>query len=213
MKKIILSILIFVMNLAGISHTTEPTIAPQNNGAAVQIMNTAPFSSFEEDIHIFSEKVTGLPESTQFLVIANETEVAQYRHYDVIPLTYEEQDCLQAACEEFDIPYALALGLIENESSFRNIAGDGGDSSGYMQIQKKWNLDRMERLGVVDLFEPESNFRVGCDLLAELYKKHKDWSLSLTVYNMGHDPGYITQHALKVMESYARWQETLETYN
>lgn len=134
------------------------------------------------------------------------------RFRDDIPLTHEEQEWLQAACEEFDVPYALALGLIEKETIFRNIVGDDGASTGYMQIQQKWHWDRMERLGVTDLLDPKGNFRVGCDFLSELYGKYGDWGVGLTVYNMGHDPGFVTNYAKEVMENYAHWQEQLENY-
>lgn len=81
-----------------------------------------------------------------------------------------------------------------------------------MQIQKKWHWDRMERLGVTDLMGPSGNFRVGCDFLAELYAKYNDWNLALTVYNRGHNPGYITDYAKEVMGNYAQWQEIVENY-
>lgn len=104
------------------------------------------------------------------------------------------------------------MGLIEKETEFRNLIGDDGASAGYMQIQKKWHWDRMERLGVADLMEPSGNFRVGCNFLTELYAKYNDWSLVLTVYNRGHDPGYITDYAKDVMENYAHWQEVVNNY-
>lgn len=119
---------------------------------------------------------------------------------------------MQAACKEFDVPYALALGLIEKETVFRNVVGDDGASTGYMQIQQKWHWDRMERLGVTNLLEPNGNFRVGCDFLSELYGKYNDWSAALTAYNMGHNPGFVTDYAKEVMENYAHWQERLENY-
>ena len=81
-----------------------------------------------------------------------------------------------------------------------------------MQIQQKWHWDRMERLGVTDLLEPSGNFRVGCDFLAELYAKYNDWNVALTVYNMGHDPGYITDYAKDVIGNYVRWQEIIDNY-
>lgn len=142
----------------------------------------------------------------------DEPVVEQSQYYDDIPLTTEEQDWLRAACEEFDVPFALTLGLIEKETEFQNLVWDNGASAGYMQIQQKWHWDRMERLGISDLMEPNGNFRVGCDFLAELYAKYNDWSLALTVYNRGHDPGYITDYAKEVMGNYARWRVILENY-
>lgn len=101
---------------------------------------------------------------------------------------------------------------LKKETEFRNLIGDDGASTGYMQIQKKWHWDRMERLGVTDLMGPSGNFRVGCDFLAELYAKYNDWNLALTVYNRGHNPGYITDYAKEVMGNYAQWQEIVENY-
>lgn len=118
---------------------------------------------------------------------------------------------LGAACEEFDIPYGIALGLIEKETRFQNVLGDDGASTGYMQIQEKWHWDRMERLGVTDLLDPEGNFRVGCDFLAELYGKYGDWGMALTVYNRGHNPGFVSDYAYDVLANYTHWQELVET--
>lgn len=126
-----------------------------------------------------------------------------------IPLSYEEQILLMKSCEENDIPYALALGLIEKETNFRNITGDDGASMGYMQIQEKWHWDRMERLGVTDLLDPKGNFQVGCDFLSELYARYKDWGTAVTVYNMGHDPGYITAYANDVLSNYVDWKKLI----
>ena len=41
---------------------------------------------------------------------------------------------LWAACEEFDVPYALALGLIEKETEFRNLIGDDGASTEFSSL-------------------------------------------------------------------------------
>lgn len=101
-----------------------------------------------------------------------------------VPLDGDTQAFLRAACEEFDVPFELVLAIIHQETDFQNIAGDGGKSVGYMQIQPRWNRDRMERLGVVDLFNPYDNFRVGCDLLSELLSKY-DVESALTAYNRG----------------------------
>jgi soluble lytic murein transglycosylase-like protein len=46
----------------------------------------------------------------------------------------------------------------------------------------------MDRLGVTDLMDPLSNFRVGCDYLAELLGKY-ELEAALTAYNTG-SPGH-----------------------
>lgn len=101
-----------------------------------------------------------------------------------IPLDFETQACLRAACDESGVEYELALAVIRKESTYQNITGDGGDSIGYMQVQPKWHQERMRRLGVTDLSDPFSNFRVGCDYLAELMDKYP-LEEALTAYNTG----------------------------
>ena len=101
-----------------------------------------------------------------------------------VPLDGETQAFLRSACEESGITYELALAVIRQETEFRNVVGDNGDSIGYMQIQPRWHEERMERLGVTDLADPYSNFRVGCDFLAELLEKYT-LEEALTAYNSG----------------------------
>ncbi len=214
MRKFVLLLLIAAMVIVGDSYAAEPVIVSKNDRAVVQMKNAALLSPFVK-CTIPGEEIKTIVEFAQ-PPAENEPKakpVVEESHYcDDIPLTHEEQDWLQDACEEFDIPYALALGLIEKETRFQNLVGDDGASTGYMQIQQKWHWDRMERLGVTDLLEPSGNFRVGCDFLAELYAKYNDWNVALTVYNMGHDPGYITDYAKEVMGNYAQWQEIVENY-
>lgn len=210
MKKFTLFLLILVTVVMGVSCTGIPAVAKEDEGAVVQMMDAALLSSFSLDTELIIQTVSTVTEAPPPPI--EEVPAEQGHFCEDIPLTYEEQEWLQAACEEFEVPYALALGLIEKETDFRNIVCDEGASSGYMQVQKRWHSDRMEHLGVTDLLEPAGNFRVGCDYLSELYEKHNDWNVALTAYNMGHDPGYVTDYAKEVMDNYARWQELLETY-
>ena len=113
-----------------------------------------------------------------------------------VPLDGETQALLHSACEEAGITYELALAVIRKETEFQNVMGDNGNSYGYMQIQPRWHEDRMERLGVTDLTDPYSNFRVGCDFLAELLSKYT-LEEALTAYNSG-KPGK-SEYATSVM--------------
>lgn len=111
---------------------------------------------------------------------------AQGYYRDDIPMTYQEQDFLHTACEESGVEYALALGVIRQETGFRNVVGDDGASEGYMQVQERWHRERMAALGVTDLSDPYGNFRVGCDYLAELLGRYDgDLDDALTAYNSG----------------------------
>lgn len=121
-----------------------------------------------------------------------------------VPLSFMDQDFLHTACAESGVPYALALAVIEKETGFRNVVGDDGNSTGYMQVQEKWHWDRMERLGVDDLSNPFGNMRVGCDFLAELLGKYS-LEEALTAYNSG-KPGK-SEYAQKVISYYEKWKE------
>lgn len=115
---------------------------------------------------------------------------------DDIPFDAELQRLLYQACGETGIRYELALAVIWQETDFRNVVGDGGESYGYMQVQPKWHSERMKRLGVSDLSDPYGNFLVGLDYLSELLAKH-ELTDALTAYNSG-KPG-DSQYAKSVL--------------
>lgn len=127
--------------------------------------------------------------------------VSGYFREDV-PLDGDTQALLRAACEETGIPYELALAVIRQETEFRNVVGDAGKSVGYMQVQERWHKDRMARLGVTNLEDPYSNFRVGCDYLSELLGKYS-LEDALTAYNSG-KPGEsaYAESVIGYMEGY-----------
>ena len=136
MRKFVLLLLIAAMVIVGDSYAAEPVIVSKNDRAVVQMKNAALLSPFVK-CTIPGEEIKTIVEFAQ-PPAENEPKakpVVEQSHYcDSIPLTSEEQDWLWAACEEFDVPYALALGLIEKETEFRNLIGDDGTSTGYMQI-------------------------------------------------------------------------------
>ena len=119
---------------------------------------------------------------------------------DDIPLSFEMQAALYGACQEFEIDYDLALAVIEQETNFRNVKGDGGDSAGYMQIQRKWWSGLMAEIGAEDLMEPVDNFRTGCAILRQLLDKYGNVEDALSAYNRGR-PGQ-TRYSREVMEKY-----------
>lgn len=52
-------------------------------------------------------------------------------------------------------------------------------------IDKMANKERMKRLGVTDLYDPEQNITLGCDILSELVNKYGNYRDALSVYNSG----------------------------
>lgn len=124
---------------------------------------------------------------------------------DDIPLSYEEQDYLHTACEEFGVDHALMLALIEQESNFQNVAGDDGRSVGYCQIQEKWWGRLMHEIGAEDLYQPYDNFRVSAAILAENTAKYGTVEDALTAYNTG-KPG-ASAYSKAVMAAAERWRK------
>ena len=138
-------------------------------------------------------------EEAPIVQIIDEIEAAPMEYdpvRDDVPMDAEHQRLLYQACGETGIRYELALAVIWQETDFRNVVGDSGESYGYMQVQPKWHSGRMERLGVTDLSDPYSNFLVGLDFLAELIERY-DLSDALTAYNSG-SPGN-SQYAKDVL--------------
>ena len=112
------------------------------------------------------------------------------------PLPLELQVKLYGACLEMGVDYELALAVVEQETRFRNLMGDNGESAGYMQVQEKWHKDRMALLGVDDLQDPEGNFRVGCHFLKECIDKY-GLEKGLGYYNSG--KAVVTDYSREVL--------------
>lgn len=130
--------------------------------------------------------------------------VAQGYFREDIPLTYEEQDFLHTAAEEFGVDYHLMLGLVERETNFRNIPGDGGNAYGYCQVWPKWWSGLMEEIGAEDLNDPYDNFRTACAIVAHLTEKHGSTERALTAYNSG-KPGQ-SRYASAVLTNAEKWR-------
>ena len=97
------------------------------------------------------------------------------------------QDIVEAVCAEYEnVDPLLVRAIIKVESGGDPLmVGDGGWSVGLMQINTAAQGDRIKRLGVDDLFDPESNIRVGVDYLAALMDEGKGQDWALLAYNGG----------------------------
>lgn len=103
-----------------------------------------------------------------------------------IKLDAEMQEWIWNYCNDKNISPALVMAIIERESSCNSACiGDYGNSFGYMQIYKKWHIDRMEKLGVTDLLDGKQNIKVGVDYLLELFSENPDATWVLNAYNGG----------------------------
>lgn len=78
------------------------------------------------------------------------------------------------------------LAVIERESGYNSAAiGDGGESYGLMQIQPRWYVERMDKLGVTDLLNPYENVTLGVDILAGHLEQGLGDEWALHAYNGG----------------------------
>lgn len=109
-----------------------------------------------------------------------------------------------------DVDAALLFSLVEAESA-KNIYAINGTHKGLTQVTAKWHQDRMDKLGVKNLYDPYGNVLVCADYLSELleiaekkgYGKNIEYALMR--YNMATDTanalfekGIISDYAKKV---------------
>jgi hypothetical protein len=121
---------------------------------------------------------------------------------DDIPLPFELQTKLYGACQEFGVEYELALAMIEQETQFKNLKGDGGNAYGYFQVWPKWHGDRMAELGVTDLMDPEGNFRVAMHFIRECIDRY-GLARGLGFYNGGE--AVETKYSREVLEKMEKY--------
>ena len=114
----------------------------------------------------------------------------------------------QNYCEEIGEMYCvcpeLLMAMIETESS-GNPDATNGTCKGLMQVSEKWHRDRMERLGVKDIYDPYGNILVATDYLMELAEKYEDLGLVLDLYNgnskatQNAEHGVLSEYAAKIL--------------
>ena len=110
---------------------------------------------------------------------------------------------------EYVICPELIMAIIEAESS-GNPEAVRGLCKGLMQVSERWHSDRMERLGVTDLYDPYSNILVGTDYIMELAEEYGDLAMVLMIYNGSSDAeerwesGNYTNYATSIIERAAQ---------
>lgn len=117
---------------------------------------------------------------------------------------------VQKACikygEEYSICPELLMAMCERESSGKADAVNGS-CKGVLQVNESVHKERMDRLGVTDLYDIDSNVRVAADYLLELFEKNEDIYLVLMKYNMNHkkaeqlyEQGIYSKYAVSITE-------------
>lgn len=149
-------------------------------------------------------------------LMETEEEAPSYQS-DAVPLNHDTQAQVLGWCEEYGVPYTVALAVIEAESSFRPDA-ENGSCYGYMQINsinKSWLF---QEIGVTNLEDPLQNLHSGIYMLGDLYGKYGDWHKALVCYNCGETGAYnhyfsqgltSSGYSRHVMELEAKWAEVV----
>ena len=131
-------------------------------------------------------------------------------------LDYDLQITMQACCEKYGVPYALALAVADVESRFDPTATSGTNDYGLMQINQVnhgWLLEQG-----IDPMTPEGNIEAGVLFLSDYLTAYGDPEMAVMAYNCG--PGgaqklwaagtYHTEHSQKVMARFDYWTSVLE---
>lgn len=103
-----------------------------------------------------------------------------------VKLSAEMQQWVMSYSYERNISPFIIFAIIEKESDYdADAVGDAGESIGLMQIQEKWHQERMEELGLSNLWDSQQNIQVGIDYLMELLGENPDMEWVLNAYNGG----------------------------
>lgn len=106
---------------------------------------------------------------------------------DTVVIKYNDEFIfIEEIAQRYGLDKELVHAIIMVESNYDTTAVSSANCLGLMQISPKWHADRMERLGVTDLYDPYGNVLVGCDYIAELLEDY-DLEFALMIYNQGLD--------------------------
>lgn len=133
-----------------------------------------------------------------------------------LSLDYELQKAMYDSCQKYDVPYALALALADQESRFDPDAVSGTNDYGLMQINSI-NFEWLRERGI-DPLTYAGNIEAGVLILSKAINRYGDYGLALMAYNCGDtgakrlwDAGtYSTAYSRAVMELYEKWLGILE---
>lgn len=126
------------------------------------------------------------PEIPQF---SNNLERVSINHSELVQTIYE----ISSLYENVDPIFVEAIIWVESRGQSEVVSSSG--AVGLMQIVPKWHQDRMERLGINNLFDAQSNIYVGVDYISELFSICNDPCFVAMAYNGG------VQYAINNLEN------------
>lgn len=160
----------------------------------------------EEAAQIITEMQKEETEAQPEYIPSTQAEEGYISELELIELT-EEIGRQYGVCPE------LLQAMAEKESTLYLLAANG-DCKGLMQISEKWHTERMERLGITDIYDARSNITLAADYIAELRDTTEHGSDIIYVlmrYNMATDTanslyeaGLYTEYAVTILQEAAR---------
>lgn len=111
-------------------------------------------------------------------------------------------------CKQNDISYPMLLALMEFESGYQYDAVSTANDIGYLQINYKWQIDKMSDMKEKALYNPYINIQVGIQYLKELSDDFNTEEAVLTAYHYGpagaysycfNDPEITSDYAKKII--------------
>ena len=103
-------------------------------------------------------------------------------------LTLQVPDDIKVICAKYGAEYGIEPELLEaiawRESRFTpNVISENGTCKGLMQINETVHKDRMQKLGVTDIYDIDGNIHVASDYLAELIAENDNIDYVLARYH------------------------------
>lgn len=124
----------------------------------------------------------------------------------------------EEACKDTNIDPTIMEALCYEESRFNPAAESNVQCVGLCQMSTVFHVDRAEKLGVTDFFDPYSNIRLSVDYMEELLNTYGNYELALMCYNMGpkraielYNEGIISKYASNIIENAEKIKNTQET--
>lgn len=105
-------------------------------------------------------------------------------------------------CEDAGKQYGICPELLEaimEAESSGDPRAENGNCKGLMQINLTYHSERMDKLGVTDIYDARGNIFLAADYLSELFLEYGDVGTVLMVYN-GNRDALIRSNALNYTE-------------
>lgn len=115
--------------------------------------------------------------------------------------------------KEYGISPEFLIAFIEAESS-GNPNASNGKCKGLMQVYESVHRERMREMGITNIYDPESNIRLGASILIDLYEQYGDDTAKIVMMYNGSsnakaraESGNFTEYANKVLNRTAELEE------